>query len=254
MDLIPIVCLRRTDDRFGLTETGAEATSFDDTDMLASQITLESFLFQYNQCRTAAEEGNLLTSLQLTFLDEKTMEKTSIKRIGPYRYQCENFQLEKKEGLDKVRIFTDGERVTGIALGYSSDRSMLRIGSATYDYTDFDFTDGQKVRGFHGETAEWGILNLGVVYEDTVCTELVLRERAGKPIRSYVQAAEFAETMDQTFELESWFPMLYWTALLLLLTIVFCCIGCLISCICRGKSESTADLTDAAQMKEATEK
>lgn len=77
----------------------------------------DAYLSKYNVCKT---EENTLASIQVTYFDEKREIEQSLKRAGADEMgaPCASKNFEQKGQINKVRIYSNGKSITGMAFGY----------------------------------------------------------------------------------------------------------------------------------------
>lgn len=172
--LISAECLSKT---LQVGEAVDGQTRFDPTEYLVENIHHSDTLAEYNVCTDA---DGVLTSIQLTYIDQVTYEVTGLKsevpRVGPRLSNCKTEEVQSVTPIKIIRLFQSGEQITGIALGFNAGLAVQKIGRAQAKWEDFELTTNQKFMGFYGAAADDKIVQMGLMVQDTACTSNQLKQ------------------------------------------------------------------------------
>ena len=120
-----------------------------------------------------------------------------------------------------LRIFFDGEKISGLAIGYYEGYVVQKVGKGYPDYMDYYLKENETFMGFFGASDFDYITVLGVVVQDTECT--------AEQERAYIRQKKQQEQESLLKEEEEEYNNALYVIFAIVLTgVVFLSIACII--------------------------
>jgi len=175
--LIMKECLSQS---FSIGELTEDGTVFDHTEEISKKLTSYHSPYEYNVCIEDSTKG--LLSIQMTFADDNGANKIKTSRAGPETIEgtegitCTTLMFENRGPAKFTSIFKMKSSVSGLGIAYpslseDSNDILLKLGKASKESILIELDEDQMIRGFFGASTPTELTKLGIVIENTVCSQ-----------------------------------------------------------------------------------